>query len=297
MFCKITTRVAMATLPALLVATQPVFAGETHPEPVRLGEVPNLPASESIMYDTARDMFYVSVMGGDDPGDGYIASITTDGKTADRSFITGLDEPKGSAVAGNRLYVSDGKELAEVNLDDKSIVRHAAPGAVFLNDVAADAEGNIYISDTGQSAIYKFDTDKNLTLWMKTNLLNRPNGLLIEGETMYVASWGERQGEGDDATSNGRLLEVDMKSHAIEAITPVPVGNIDGVQRYGKDGFLISEWNGGKIYHVSGSGKAHDILTPGQSVGDILYHPGRKQLFLPMNRQGKLLVYSLGKPK
>ncbi len=297
MFHRIKPRAAMAILPALLCIPQPAAAGETKPEPVRLGEVPELPASESVMYDEARDMFYVSVMGGDDPGDGYIASITTDGKTADRGFITGLDEPKGSAVVGNIFYVSDGKELAEVNLDDKTVVRHAAPGAVFLNDVAADDEGNIYISDTGQSAIYRFDTDKNLTLWMKTNLLNRPNGLLIEGDTMYVASWGERQGEGEDATSNGRLLKVDMTSHAVEAVTPVPVGNIDGVQRYGKDGFLISEWNGGKIYHVATDGAAREILAPGQSVGDILYHQGRKQLFLPMNRQGKLLVYSLVAPE
>lgn len=260
--------------------------------PERLGEVPDLPASESIMYDDVRDIFYVSVMGGDDNGDGFITAISSDGKTADRTFVTGLNDPKGSVVIGDTLYVSDGTELVAIDLEDKSVTRYAAPGAVFLNDVAKDDAGNIYISDTGQSAIYKFGSDKTLSLWLKSNQLNRPNGLMIEGDSMYVASWGEMQGEGDDAVSNGRLLRVDMDSHAVTPISTGPVGNIDGIQRYG-DGFLISEWRGGKIYQVTPGGAASEILSPGQSVGDILYLPGREQLFLPMNRQGKLLVYSL----
>ena len=127
---------------------------------------------------------------------------------------------------------------------------------------------------------------------MKSNQLNHSNGLMVEGDTMYIASWGELQGEGDDAVSNGWLLRPGMNSHEITPVAKGPIGNIDGIQRYG-GGFLISEWRGDKIYEVTQDGLQHEITAPGQSVGDFPYMPERKQLFLPINRQAKLLIYSL----
>ena len=58
------------------------------------------------------------------------------------------------------LYVADITDLVQIDIDSGKIIkRFNAPGSSFLNDVVADNQGNIYVSDTDTNTIYKLDTN------------------------------------------------------------------------------------------------------------------------------------------
>lgn len=257
------------------------------PTATLLHEVLDLPACESSVYDPQNDRIYASMIGGQDAGDGGVATVSLDGNLLDKEFIAGLNDPKGIAITNNRLYVSDVTELVEADRKTGAIIKkHTLEGTQFLNDVAIGSDGTIYVSDTRTSKIYALDTEGSFTLWLADDKLDNPNGLLVQGNTMYVASWGS-----DPA--GGRVSKIDMSTKAITTVTPDIVGNLDGIRPYDDDHLIISDWQSGNIHTMNLDGTLNKVLQVGQSVGDIAYLPEKNRLLLPMNRQARLLIYEL----
>lgn len=249
-------------------------------------ETLGLPHCESAVYDAKNDIIYASLIGEKEPGDGSIATIDLDGNLIDPLFISGLNDPKGIAITKDRLYVSDIDELVEADLLTGEVLnKYSLDGLDFLNDVAIDLEGNVYVSDTGTSKIYQLDTEGNFSLWLADEDLDRPNGLFIQDHIMYLASWGSQP-------DGGRVSKIDMTSKSIDSITTI-IGNLDGIRPYDQDRLIISDWHSGNIHLVGYDGSIQQILQVGQSVGDIAYIQDKKLLLLPMNKQSRLLFYRL----
>lgn len=241
---------------------------------------------ESAVYDAKNNVIYASLIGGSEDGDGSIATINLDGKLIDAKFISNLNDPKGIAITEERLFVSDVDVLVEVDLKTGHIIkRHSLEGIQFLNDVAIDAQGHIFVSDTRASKIYQLDTDGYFSLWLADEALDSPNGLLVQNNSMYVASWGSQP-------NGGRVLIIDMTTKSIDPVTTI-IGNLDGISPYDKERLIISDWKSGKIHLVDDKGHTQQVLQVGQSVGDIAYVPDKKLLLLPMNKQSRLLFYRL----
>jgi DNA-binding beta-propeller fold protein YncE len=258
----------------------------TIPNATFLTETLELTHCESAVYDTVNDRIYASLIGNSEKGDGAIATVGIDGTLINSSFIGGLEDPKGIAITKDRLFVSDVTVLVEADLKTGKILkRHSAPGIQFLNDVAIAPDGSIYVSDTRTSEIYKLATDGNFSLWLANEQLDRPNGLLIQGNTMYVASWGS-------APEGGRVSKIDMTTQVITPITAI-IGNLDGIRPFDDNHFLISDWNSGKTHLMAMDGSTEEVVQVGQSVGDIAYIKDKKLLLLPMNKQSRLLFYRL----
>ena len=54
---------------------------------------------------------------------------------------------EGHGLVNGRLYVADIDKLVEIDAESgKIIARYDAPGAQFLNDVAAAPDGTVYVS-------------------------------------------------------------------------------------------------------------------------------------------------------
>jgi DNA-binding beta-propeller fold protein YncE len=241
---------------------------------------------ESAVYDAKNNIIYASLIGNRENGDGSIATINTDGKLINAKFIDGLNDPKGIAITKDRLYVSDITELVEADLTTGKIIKkHTIDGIQFLNDVAIDNAGNVFVSDTSTSEIYKLDKEGNFTLWLADIALDNPNGLLITDNIMYVASWGSQQ-------DGGRVSKIDMVTKSIDSISTI-IGNLDGIRTYDKNRMIISDWNSGNIHLIDYNGNTEQVLQVGQSVGDIDYIKEKKLLLLPMNKQSRLLFYKL----
>jgi len=192
---------------------------------------------ESVCWDFDRAILYVSNIAGnpgEKDGEGFISRVSIEGEVKKLRWITGLNAPKGMAVYGGRIYVSDIDELVVIDIrTDKVIERYPAEGAVFLNDVAVDARGNVYISDSSKenSAIYRF-ADGEIEVWLRHRAIQSPNGLFVDGDRLVIGNSG-------DAT----LKTVDLKSRKVS--TAVNVGSpIDGVKIDSKGNYIVTDWRG-----------------------------------------------------
>src|SRR5688500_8606753 len=116
---------------------------------------------ESVRYDSAQDVFFVSNMvgyGSYEDGIGYISRVSAADPRLAAVFIESghggveLNAPKGMAIHGNTLWVADidvlrgfdrrtGVPLATIDF--------ASHGAVLLNDVAVAPGGELRVTDTG----------------------------------------------------------------------------------------------------------------------------------------------------
>ncbi|WP_105982240.1 SMP-30/gluconolactonase/LRE family protein [Nonlabens agnitus] len=259
-----------------------------------ISETTNLSHAESVAYDPNYNRLYVSVQGEQEPGDGGIATIDVEGNIIDNAFTTGLNNPKGIALSGDYIYVSDVTELVEISRETGKVSnRYAVGDEQFLNDVAVDDQGNVYVSDMRSSSIYRLDFDKVFTKWLSSLELENPNGLLAVENDLYIAGWGLPGSENSEGNTQGRLLKLNITNQKIDKVTALPQGNLDGIQVFDDTHFLVSDWRRGTIFKISKLGDVKVFMTSEASVGDILYLRDQKLLALPLNRQNKVQLYKV----
>ena len=243
---------------------------------------------ESVVYDAKHSCLYVSNVQGKEvekDGNGYISRVSLDGKLLDKEWLKGLDAPKGMTVVGNILYVSDIDTLVVINISKKIVVeRYEAKDAKFLNDVTADKDGNIYVSDMLTNTIHCLCNSK-FGIWLHDANLMSPNCLIAEKDRLVVGSWGI-------TAKAGHLQAV---SYAGKKITSVsdgkPVGNLDGVESDGAGGYYATDWMVGKMFHFDVAGKTHELMQLKQGSADIAYLVDRNLLLIPMMNDSQLKAF------
>jgi glucose/arabinose dehydrogenase len=242
-----------------------------------------LPNPESVIPAADGDVLYVSNVGGDAEardGNGVISRVSMDGTLLQRDWVTGLDAPKGMALAGGRLFVSDLAALVEIDTRDGHVVaRHAVPGAKFLNDVAAAPDGSVLVSDSANGRLYAWH-DGRMGTWLAHPLLAAVNGLLPEPSRLVVV------------TMQGRLLAIDWQTHAVTVLAE-GLGDGDGIATLGGGAYLVSEWPG-RLFHVATDGTSTVLLdTRAQTtyLNDVLLLGDR--LVVPNLEPGRLSAFRL----
>jgi hypothetical protein len=247
---------------------------------------------ESAYVEPESGLLYVSCIGEGDAkkdGNGYIAKLDTKGKMIEAKWAIGLNDPKGVRSAGGKLWVSDVDEVVGISLKDGKITDHIKiPDAKFLNDVAAGADGTVYVTDMLASSVWAIQDGKP-TLFASSEDLETANGLLGDGDRILLGGWGNPPGF--DPKVKGRLLSLDMKTKKVTPITPEPIGNIDGVELDGKGGYILTDWKSGKVMHVTKDGKMSLIAQFESSTADHAYLPKQGLLILPHMIQNKVVAY------
>jgi hypothetical protein len=168
---------------------------------------------ESVIHDSVADVYLVSNIEGapaakDD--NGFIARLSPDGYVQQLRWIDGaaqnvtLHAPKGMAISGDTLYVADidcvRRFVRTTGATAGDIC--AFEGATFLNDIAVDSLGTLYVTDSGlepdltpsgTDAIWRF-TPAGLTgKVVEGSLLGAPNGIAFRGQDGFVVTF--RSGE------------------------------------------------------------------------------------------------------
>jgi sugar lactone lactonase YvrE len=276
-------------LPVLTSAASPILVPAWQSETV-------FEQPESIVYDKKRELFYVSNVNGvpnEVDGNGYISQLSLDGKVIKQHWLTGLNAPKGMIIVGNTLYVADITELVAIDLKSNKInMRYPAPKAKFLNDVAADNNGNIYVSDMLTNTIHRLSQGV-FEIWLHDTALEAPNGLLVENNNLIVASWGNMT-DGFATDIAGHLKTVDITSKKIQGLgNKTPTGNLDGVEADGDGNYYVTDWMVGKLLHITATGTSTTLIKLDPGSADLTILPQQKLVIIPMMMTNNILAYRI----
>lgn len=281
------------TVAALALAVTLAACSDSH-TPTKLWETTGFQTPESAIVDTASNVIYVSNIAGgpaDRDGNGYISKLSLDGKVTAEKWVTGLDAPKGLGLHGGKLFVADLDKLVEIDVASGNIVtKHEAAGAKILNDVAIDGEGNVYTSDWPGNAIWRL-SGGTFEKWLESDKLANPNGLLIDGDKLIVAAWGAMEADFSTKTP-GNLLAVNLADKSISNLgNGKPVGNLDGLERFDADSFIVTDWVAGKVFQITRAGDAKELLVLGQGSADLTYNATTRTAIIPLMVDGKVVAY------
>lgn len=244
---------------------------------------------ESVYFDSRANVLYVSNIDGksnEKDGKGFISRVSPEGEILSLEWAGGLDAPKGMGVYKGNLYVADLTRVAVIDIASGKLTSSVEiVGAEFLNDIAIDSKGNVYVSDSATGKIHKLSGDKS-EIYFESPEFKRINGLLSLGDGLYVADAGNgfnyKLGTDKKLTKYGETAQ-----------------GADGIVLVGKDQYIVSSW-GGEVYFVDATGKSQKMLdTKEQKLNsaDIDYDSKTKTVFVPTFFGNRVMAYTFTAPK
>jgi hypothetical protein len=252
---------------------------------------------ESVSYDQKTNAYYVSNIGTDPAakdGNGFISKVGADGKVEALKWVTGLNAPKSGEIVGDKLYVTDIDELVEIDIPGAKVSnRYPAPGAKFLNDLAVAVDGRIFIADTANNSIYLFK-DGKIDEWVKDAKLEGPNGLVLNDTYLVVSSLGDIS-KGFQNIKPSNVKKIDLMSKEISDFGSAdPIGNLDGIEKDGHGGVIVTANPQGMVYDVDPGEKATEIGKVEPGAADLEYRPSLNLLIIPQMKDSTLVAYRMG---
>ncbi len=237
---------------------------------------------ESFLYDKASGFYFISNINGspaEKDGNGYIIKLDSAMNLVDNYFIDGknddyiLNAPKGMAVINGALYVTDidmvryfdienGEHLGEMDF------RSFEPK--FLNDLAFDSSGNLYVSDMLDSTIYKVEEAGEISVFI--TMEDGPNGLLFHADSnLYNVTWHK-----------GRLLRISLEGQIEEIDLAAPMGHLDGIDADSTGVLYFSDHKNGIVYTYDlEKGLLRKIVDSLNTPADISLDEKHRQILIP----------------
>lgn len=235
---------------------------------------------ESVTYDTI--------------GKRYLISNTTSFKIVQRDrnnvvtdFVTVGSSIHGVTVYNNKVYVCNGTRIRGYDLSNASeIMNVTISGSSFLNDLAIDNSGMMYISDFSARRIYKLNTN-NSEYWIYvTNTTNTPNGVYVDAprNRLLICCWG----------ANAPIKAVNFSDSTIANIITTPYTNCDGISLDRNDNVYISTWGSQSVvrYDINFSIPAVVVASSLSNPADIFVNKITDTLAIP-NAGNSTVVFSL----
>lgn len=248
-------------------------------------KITGLKMPESVIQAKDGRVFVSEIGGFGQDGDGQITVINTKGQAS--VFAKGMDDPKGLAIIGDDLYVADKTRILKVTANGEWTVFVPASAFTrtpdFLNDLATDAAGNLYVSDSGDlkgggGSIYKINTQGAVQVLINTQADARvlgPNGLLIDGQDLIWVDF-----------ASGILYRLEMTTLKMTEIAQ-GFGGGDGIVKLANGDWVVSDWKNGKVMRVS-QGKVKLIQDGFQSAADIELSQDGQYVMVPDMKAGEL---------
>ena len=281
------------------------------PGATRVIAVAGFSTPESVLLDSAQDIYFVSNINGSPTAkdnNGFISRVRPDGAIENLKFIEGgragvtLNAPKGLAVVGDTLWVADidvvrafnartGAPLDSVKFDSAG----AGGGAVFLNDVTVASTGAIYVTDTGirfddvgnvlhpgPDRVFRIGPDRKVTVAARGDSLGWPNGITVDpvGKRFIIVSFGPTKS----------VLAWKPGDKAPKVIAK-GAGGFDGVVIAGTR-ILVSSWTDSTVSAYE-SGQEVKVITGVPSPADIGYDAKRNRVLIPIFTGNRVEVWQL----
>jgi sugar lactone lactonase YvrE len=282
-------------------------SGAAQSQARRVADIGGFKTPESVKYDSAQDVYFVSNINGNPSqkdGNGFISRVRTDNNTIEElRFIEGgkngvvLNAPKGLAIVGDTLIVADidavrmfnkrtGLPIASVDLSSRK--------ATFLNDVAVGGDGAIYVTDTGirfgptgemshpgTDQIFKI-AGRTASVATSGATLSGPNGI----------TWDGANGRFVVAPFSGKALLTWKAGDASAAEMVTGVGGWDGVEVLSGGRVLASSWTDSSVTLYQGSA-ATKVATGVPSPADIGVDTKRNRLLVPIFTGDRVEIFDI----
>src|SRR5690606_16201225 len=120
--------------------------------------------------------------------------------------------------------------------------RIAVPDAQFLNDIAVDSDGHVFVSDTRTHKVHRIHKSKS-EVFLED--VENANGLTAIGADLYVAAGATLW----KADADGGLIKV---AEGFEEPA-------DGVEMIADGEFIVTCW-AGLVYHIGADGKLTKLI-------------------------------------
>ena len=262
-------------------------------------------APESAYFHAASNSVFVSSINGqilDKDGNGYISRLSPDGKVVSAKWVTGLNGPKGLRSVGNTLWVADIDEVVGIDIGSGKITsRVKVDGATFLNDLATAPDGTIYTSDSSGLRIYAVKDGKSSVFVEGADVVEQPNGLLVDGPRLILGTIGPAPTPGAPAPGRGQgaprpgghLLAFDLKTKQRTQLTKENVGGIDGIEPDGSGGLLVTDVIGQRLLHVAKSGQVRVLAKFSAGGADFGYIGAKRIAVVPFLFENRVAAYDL----
>ena len=277
--------VAGAVVAAAAACKPAEKSGAVSGPPTKTATVAGFQTPESVLWDSTLDVYFVSNINGNPAakdGNGFISVVDPAGTMRDSVFIKGLNAPKGMAVVGDTLWVTDIDVIRGFNARTEAPVATVTiPGAVFLNDITAAPDGSLYITDTairfgaqgpehvGHDRIYRVAPDRKVSVALESDSLGRPNGITWDraNDRFIVVPFG-----------TGKLFG--WKPDQAPTTLGTGPGQFDGVEIAGT-AIWVSSWADSSVYrYVDGQGT--NVIKGVPSPADIGYDAKRHRVLIPI---------------
>jgi len=239
---------------------------------------------ESVIYSANENMLFVANINGK-PGDrdenGFISQIEPDGRIVRLEWATGLHAPKGMSIFDGKLYVTDIYRIAEIDIKNREIIQFfEADDAQFLNDVIADNEGNLYITDMTKGSVYKI-TDGKIKKWIADGTFESPNGINFYNGMIYLGC-------------KGKIVRIDPSSKQTKTVANFD-GGVDGLEIDRNGDFIFSDWSG-KVQKMKPGGKPELLFNTTENkinAADIHLIKEQNILLVPTFFDNRVMAYKL----
>ena len=268
-------------------------AAKTTATPQRIAVVDGLSQPEAVSFDAANNVYFVSNVNGSlgvKDGNGFISRISADGVMDSLHFIQGgrdgvqLDAPMGSRVQGDTLWVLDVDKLRgfDTKTGKSYITVDLSPlKALFLNDLAIDSTGEIYITDTGVQVaangrdshpgpdrILKVAHDRSISVAASSALFSSPDGIAwdLRAKRFILAPF-----------SGPSVQEWRVGDPGPKDIAPGK-GMFDGVEVEQNGAILITSWNDSSVSTLEGSKLVPRIAKLSYQPADVSMDAGRSRV-------------------
>jgi sugar lactone lactonase YvrE len=194
-----------------------------------------------VLWDARSNQFLVS-----NAATGEIQAVNKNGQMT--LFSKEVKGSHGLAFYGSDLLLSCYKNQVFVSnrFTGKMLISHEIPGAVFLNGICVDKEGNVFVTDFTKRAVFRLvDIDKGDYSASIFKSLNRaPNGIIYnpDHQELVVLTWG----------ANADILHIDQRTASVRTVS-TQMSNLEAIIKNGRGQFYVSSWVPGGIYRYDGA--------------------------------------------
>ncbi len=269
-------------------------------KPTQVSVTEGFATPESVLWDAEQQVWFVSNINGgptEKDDNGFISRLSADGTIDSLHWVSGgrdgvtLNAPKGMAIVGDLLWVTDIDALRAFDRRSGALMASMEFGdqAKFLNDIAADTEGTLYITDTG--------------IAISPEGMTRPGPdrvfKVADGMMEVLAEGAELAGPNGitwDA-ANGRLIVVPFAGTSLKTVAPdgeigelaTGIGGHDGVEILADGRIIVSSWEGGSVFAVGMDGAENTVLVSGlDAPADIGLDRARNLVAIPLFNENRV---------